>query len=69
MNHNQELKNITEIEQALKIIGIDLSTVTPSQKEFLIRSTQNLLENHDLQWFQESSKLLQAQFDFLKNEL
>jgi hypothetical protein len=57
------------VEEALKMIGIDLSTVTPSQKDFLIKATQDLLKDHGLQWFKKHRILLQEQFDFLRNEL
>jgi hypothetical protein len=42
------------VGEALKIIGVDLSTVTPSQKKFLIESTQHLLQEHGLQWIKEN---------------
>jgi len=38
------------VEEALKVIGIGLSTVAPSQKTFLITSTQHRLQEHGPQW-------------------
>jgi hypothetical protein len=58
-----------ELELALKRIGVDLSTLTLSQRTFLIESTVRLLRKHDLQWIKESSHLLRDRFDLLKNDL
>lgn len=58
-----------ELELALKLIGVDLSTLTLSQRTFLIESTVRLLRKHDLQWIKESSHLLRDRFDLLKNDL
>ena len=58
-----------QLEPALKLIGVDLSTLTPSQRTFLIESTARLLWKHGLQWVKESSRLLRGRFDLLKSEL
>jgi hypothetical protein len=58
-----------ELELALKRIGVDLSTLTLSQRTFLIESTTRLLRKHDLQWIKENSRLLRDRFDLLKNDL
>ena len=58
-----------ELELALKRIGVDLSTLTLSQRTFLIESTTRLLRKHDLQWIKENSRILHDRFDLLKNDL
>ena len=58
-----------ELELALKRIGLDLSTLTLSQRTFLIESTTRLLRKHDLQWIKENSRILRDRFDILKNDL
>jgi hypothetical protein len=58
-----------ELELALKRIGVDLSTLSLSQRTFLIESTTRLLRKHDLQWIKENSRLLRDRFDLLKNDL
>jgi hypothetical protein len=58
-----------ELELALKRIGVDLSTLTLSQRTFLIESTTRLLRKHDLQWIKENSRILRDRFDILKNDL
>jgi len=54
-----------QLEPALKLIGVDLSTLTPSQRTFLIESAVRLLQKHDLQWIKENSRLLRDRFDLL----
>jgi hypothetical protein len=54
---------------ALKLIGVDLSTLTLSQRTFLIGSTARLLRKHDLQWVKENSRVLRDRFDLLRNDL
>ena len=58
-----------ELELALKRIGVDLSTLTLSQRSFLIESTSRLLRKHDLQWIKENSRILRDRFDLLKYDL
>ena len=58
-----------QLELALKLIGVDLSTLTLSQRTFLIESTVRLLRKHDLQWIKENIRLLHDRFDLLKNDL
>jgi len=58
-----------DLELALKRIGVDLSTLTLSQRTFLIESTTRLLRKHDLQWIKENSRILRDRFDILKNDL
>jgi hypothetical protein len=58
-----------QLELALKAIGVDRLTLTPSQRTFLIESTVRLLRQHDLQWIKENSRLLHDRFDLLKNDL
>ena len=58
-----------ELELALKRIGVDLSTLTLSQRNFLIESTTRVLRKHDLQWIKENSRILRERFELLKNDL
>jgi hypothetical protein len=59
-----------ELELALKKgIGVDLSTLTLSQHDFLTESTTRLLRKHDLQWIKENSRILRERFDLLKDDL
>ena len=58
-----------ELELALKRIGVDLSTLTLSQRNFLIESTTRVLRKHDLRWIKENSRILRERFDLLKNDL
>ena len=58
-----------QLELALKLIGVDLSTLTVSQRTFLNDSTARLLRKHDLQWIKENGRLLRDRFDLLKNDL
>jgi len=58
-----------ELELALKRIGVDLSTLTLSQRNFLIESTTRVLRKHDLRWIKENSRILRDRFDILKNDL
>jgi hypothetical protein len=58
-----------ELELALKAIGVDRLTLTPSQRTFLIESTARLLRKHDLQWIKENSRPLRDRFDGLKEDL
>ena len=58
-----------ELELALKRIGVDLSTLTLSQRTFLIESTTRVLRKHDLQWIKENSRILRERFELLKNDL
>ena len=58
-----------ELELALKGIGVDLSTLTLSQRNFLIESTTRVLRKHDLQWVKENSRILRERFDLLKDDL
>jgi hypothetical protein len=58
-----------ELELALKRIGVDLSTLPPSERTFLIESTARLLRKHDLEWIEENSHILHDRFDLLKSLL
>ena len=58
-----------ELELALKRIGVDRLTLTPSQRNFLIESTVRLLRKHDLHWIKENSRILRERFDLLKDDL
>jgi len=58
-----------ELELALKRIGVDLSTLTLSQRNFLIESTTRVLRKHDLRWIKENSRILRERFDLLKDDL
>ena len=58
-----------QLELALKAIGVDRLTLTPSQRSFLIESTVRLLRKHDLHWIKENSRLLRDRFDLLRDEL
>jgi hypothetical protein len=58
-----------ELELALKRIGADLSTLSLSQRNFLIESTTRLLRKYDLQWIKENSRILRERFELLKNDL
>jgi hypothetical protein len=58
-----------ELELALKAIGVDRLTLTPSQRSFLIESTVRLLRQHDFQWIKENSRLLRDRFNLLKDDL
>jgi len=58
-----------ELELALKRIGVDLSTLTLSQRNFLIESTTRVLRKHDLRWIKENSRILRERFELLKNDL
>ena len=58
-----------ELELALKRIGVDLSTLTLSQHNFLIESTTRVLRKHDLEWIKENSRILRERFDLLKDDL
>ena len=58
-----------ELELALKRIGVDLSTLTLSQRNFLIESTTRVLRKHDFQWIKENSRILRERFELLKNDL
>jgi hypothetical protein len=58
-----------ELELALKRIGVDRSTLTLSQHNFLIESTTRLLRRHDLEWIKENSGILRERFDLVKDDL
>jgi hypothetical protein len=58
-----------QLELALKLIGVDFSTLTLSQRTFLIESTVRLLRKHDLQWIKENIRRLHDRFDLLQNDL
>lgn len=58
-----------QLDSALKLIGVDLSTLTLSQRTFFIEFTARLLWKHGIQWVKESSRLLRDRFDLLKNDL
>ena len=58
-----------ELETALALIGVDILTLTLSQRTFLANSTARLLRQHDLQWIKENRRVLRDRFDLLKNDL
>ena len=56
-------------DTALRIIGIDPSTLSQSQEDWFMSATRELLQSHDLQWFKENRAQLYEEFQELKNEL
>lgn len=51
----------------MKLNGISDWKLTPWQQKFLIESTQEMLEKHDLKWFEENKNSNRSQLEILFN--
>jgi len=59
---NKHQVSIT-LGESLRLYGIEDWTLTPLQQEFLIESTNKLLEDHDLNWFLENHGRLMEELE------
>jgi hypothetical protein len=57
------------LQKATKLNGIDDWTLTPSQKTFLLKSTERLLKQYSPEWFQENQRRLKEELKVVFREL
>jgi hypothetical protein len=57
------------LQEAMRLYGIENWTLTPSQEDFLIKTTKNLLKKRSLEWFTENQGRLQAELEILFEEI
>jgi hypothetical protein len=52
-----------------RLNGIENWTLTPSQQEYLILSTEDLLKNHTKEWFKVNQKHRQEELESIFKEI
>jgi hypothetical protein len=52
-----------------RLNGIENWTLTPSQQEYLIISTEDLLKNHTKEWFKVNQKHRQEELESIFKEI
>jgi len=57
------------LKEAMKLIGVENWKLTPSQKKYLINSTNRLLEKHPEAWFKENQEHLKRSLKLVFNEI
>jgi hypothetical protein len=57
------------LQEAMKLSGVENWTLTPSQQNFLVKSTNNLLQRHPPEWFKENQERLKIELQQVFNEL
>ena len=57
------------LEEAMRLAGIEDWTLTPSQQNFLIKSTGRLLKRYPPGWFRENRDRLQAKLKIVFKEV
>ena len=68
---NGEVKALTpeQYSAVLKLVVDDPSTLTPSQKDFVVEANLNLAKRNGLAWLEQNKGRLRDELELLKNDL